>query len=89
MPEDSAAASTRPLPAATLAPVPLLSVVRGEPAAAELAAVVVVLTARGRQTGLGGAGQRRPSLWSSPAAIMRPQLTAGPGAWRASALPSR
>ncbi|HEY2641603.1 MAG TPA: acyl-CoA carboxylase subunit epsilon [Streptosporangiaceae bacterium] len=77
MPEDSAAAGAAPL----------LSVVRGEPDQAELAAVVVVLTERAGRAQSGGSTQRRPRLWSSPAASMRPRLAPGPGAWRASALP--
>ncbi|MGO8959842.1 MAG: acyl-CoA carboxylase subunit epsilon [Streptosporangiaceae bacterium] len=78
MPEDSAAASNRAL----------LSVVRGEPDAAELAAIVVVLTARPSRPGARAFSPRRPrSNWSAPAAMMRPQLAPGPGAWRASARP--
>jgi hypothetical protein len=77
MPEDPSGAGATPL----------LSVVRGEPDPAELAAVVVVLTGLARQAESGGSTQRRPRLWSSPAASMRPQLAPGPGAWRASALP--
>ena len=78
MPHDPAAASTRPL----------LSVIRGAPGAAELAAVVVVLAARATQPGAGHPGSPGPRRgWSASAARMRPQLTPGPGAWRASALP--
>jgi Acyl-CoA carboxylase epsilon subunit len=78
MPQDLAAACTWPL----------LSVVRGEPNAAELAAVVVVLTSRASRIGASGPGPGRPRRgWSAPAAMMRPQLAPGPGAWRASALP--
>ena len=79
MPEVSAAASGPPL----------VSVARGKPDPAELAAVVVVLTARARRAAAGGgSSQRRPRQnWSAPATMMRPQLRAGPGAWRASALP--
>jgi hypothetical protein len=68
-------------------PAPAFTVARGEPTAAELAALVVVLSAlpgraRGEQ-----AGPPARSEWSSPARLMRPALVAGPGAWRASALP--
>jgi len=68
---------------------PLLSVTRGRPDPAELAAVVVVLTAYARRAAVGGgSGQRRPRPnWSAPATMMRPQLSPGPGAWRSSALP--
>ena len=78
MPADPAAAYPRPL----------LSVVRGKPDAAELAAVIVVLTGRASRPGPSRPGPRRPRRrWSAPAAAMRPQLTPGSGAWRASALP--
>ncbi|HEY2508378.1 MAG TPA: acyl-CoA carboxylase subunit epsilon [Streptosporangiaceae bacterium] len=67
-------------------PAPLLTVVRGEPTPAELAAVTVVIGTRAAQ-----AGQPEPScprsVWASPASKLRPQLHPGPGAWRASALP--
>ncbi len=66
---------------------PALSVVRGEPTASELAAVIVVLTARARQAGPVPAPAAMPSQWSARARQLRPQLTAGQGAWRASALP--
>jgi hypothetical protein len=66
---------------------PALSVVRGEPTAAELAAVIVVLTARARQARPASPPAAMPSQWSARARQMRPQLAAGPGAWRASALP--
>jgi hypothetical protein len=65
---------------------PRLTVVRGEPTAAELAAVVVVLSARGRQAGPAPAARPR-SQWTAKSRQMRPDLTPGPGAWRASALP--
>ena len=66
---------------------PLLSVVRGEPTPAELAAVLVVIAGRTRQSGdAADAGQSR-SQWSAAIRMMRPQLRHGPGAWRASGLP--
>jgi acyl-CoA carboxylase epsilon subunit len=65
---------------------PRLTVVRGEPTAAELAAVVVVLSARGRRPGPAPAARPR-SQWTDKARQLRPALTPGPGAWRASALP--
>jgi hypothetical protein len=69
-------------------PRPLLSVVRGEPDAAELAAVVVVLTGRASRPGPRRPEAQRPRRgWSARAAMMRPRLTPGPGAWRASARP--
>jgi hypothetical protein len=66
---------------------PLLSVVRGEPTPAELAAVVVVLAGRARGTQIAPAPPR--SEWAAKSRRLRPQLHQGPGAWRASALPSR
>jgi hypothetical protein len=64
-----------------------LRVIRGEPTADELAAVIVVLGARAAPAG-GEAPPRPPrSEWAAKARQMRPQLTPGPGAWRASALP--
>jgi|HubBroStandDraft_4_1064222.scaffolds.fasta_scaffold225903_2 hypothetical protein len=64
---------------------PVLSVVRGAPTPEELAAVVVALAARGGQPEP-AAGPRR-SEWAAKSRQMRPALTAGPGAWRASGLP--
>jgi len=76
-----------PEPPAPPLPVrPFLAVVRGEPTAEELAAVVVVLAARASQAGP-QAQRRAPSLWAARSGQVRPHLTAGPGAWRASALP--
>ena len=63
----------------------LLRVVRGTPDDAELAALTaVVLT-------LSGGGPQgpppAPSLWRDRSAAVHAPLVAGPGAWRASALP--
>ena len=62
----------------------LLRVVRGEPSPEELAAVVAVVSAR-----QGAAGDEpapsAPLLWATPQ--LRPALSGGPGAWRASGLP--
>jgi hypothetical protein len=66
---------------------PALSVVRGEPTAAELAAVIVVLTAKAGQAATAAAAGPAPSQWSARSRQMRQQLSPGPGAWRASALP--
>jgi acyl-CoA carboxylase epsilon subunit len=66
-------------------PAPLLTVVRGEPTAAELAALIVVLGGRAEQA---VASPRGPvSQWAVRERSVRPALQAGPGAWRASALP--
>jgi hypothetical protein len=61
-----------------------VQVVRGEPSAEELAALVVVLSA----TGGDGASPRPParSLWASGARSRTAPLP-GAGAWRASGLP--
>ena len=69
-------------------PPPFLRVVRGEPTAEELAALVAVLAARGAG-GAGGAGAppRPRSAWADPAARLREPLRPGPSGWRRSALP--
>ena len=72
-------------PVDSVRPAPVLTVVRGEPTAAELAALIVVLGGRAEQA---VASPRGPvSQWAERARFMRPALQAGPGAWRASALP--
>ena len=63
---------------------PVLRLVRGTATAEELAAVVALLAARSG----GGDAEQAPagrSLWSAPQ--LRGSVAAGPGAWRASALP--
>jgi Acyl-CoA carboxylase epsilon subunit len=65
-----------------------LSIVAGHPTAAETAAVTVVLTALASAaagTQAGADGQR--SEWSDRSRLLRPAVSPGPGAWRASALP--
>ena len=60
-----------------------LRVVRGDPSAEELAAVVaVVLAARAGSVDVSPSGE--PSLWRAPQ--LRQTLLPGPGAWRASSL---
>jgi hypothetical protein len=67
---------------------PLLTVVRGEPTAAEIAALTVVIDGLVRRE-----SQRRVaegpavSRWAAKRQLMRPQLRRGPGAWRSSVLP--
>ncbi|HUA40204.1 MAG TPA: acyl-CoA carboxylase subunit epsilon [Streptosporangiaceae bacterium] len=73
-------------PAAGAQPRPVLQVVRGEPTAAELAAVLVVLGGRASHLHTPDARPRR-SAWAAKDRMMRPPVIAGPGAWRASALP--
>ena len=62
---------------------PLLRVVRGEPTAEQLAALVAVLTARA--TAPAAAAPAVRPLWGRP--VLRFPLSPGPGAWRASGLP--
>jgi hypothetical protein len=68
---------------------PALRIVAGHPTPAETAAVLVVLTAVASAAAAGaqpaGGGQR--SEWSDRSRLLRPGVSAGPGAWRASALP--
>ncbi len=66
---------------------PVLSIVRGEPTPAELAAVLVALAGLARRPGEAAEPRQSRSQWSAPAQLMRAQLTRGPGAWRASGLP--
>jgi hypothetical protein len=66
---------------------PLLTVVRGNPSAEEIAALVAVLTARARQASAGEAAARPGSAWSARSRLLREPLLRGPGGWRASALP--
>jgi hypothetical protein len=70
-----------------------LRVVRGEPSAEELAALVAVLAARAARAAAGGADEapapRRVSGWTDRSRYVRsgrPEFGAGSG-WRASALP--
>jgi hypothetical protein len=67
---------------------PLLRVLRGEPTDEELAALVVALLARGAPATAPGAEAGPPSGWRDRTATLRAPLPAGPGAWRASALPA-
>lgn len=68
--------------------VPYLTVVRGEPTDAELAAVVTVLAARAAAASP-AARRAEPgssrSQWASRYRLPRQPIHAGPGAWRASA----
>jgi hypothetical protein len=66
-------------------PAPTLRVVRGEPSAPELAALVAVVAA---QAGSGGTPSPRPlSVWAARSRLVRPPLRPATGAWRASAWP--
>jgi Acyl-CoA carboxylase epsilon subunit len=82
MPQDPAG------PSAVARSRPLLTVVRGTPTVAELAAVTVVmgtLARRGRHPAVTERPRRSP--WAARERMLRPQLHPGAGAWRASALP--
>ena len=61
---------------------PVLRIVRGEPTAEELAALVAVLASRGTAA---PAPAPARSPWGRP--LLRGPLPAGPGAWRSSSLP--
>ena len=63
----------------------VLGVVRGEPTAEELAALVAVLGARGAGDGRPPAAMR--PAWSDPAGLVRRPLTHGPGRWTRSSRP--
>jgi Acyl-CoA carboxylase epsilon subunit len=59
---------------------PLLRVVRGEPTAEELAALVAVVTARSATR----AEETPHSAWTDRALLVRRCAAPGPGAWRTS-----
>ena len=65
---------------------PYLRVVRGEPTAEELAAVVAVLAAR--SAAAPQPAWRPRSAWADPARRLGLTHRAGPGAWRRSTLPA-
>ena len=68
----------------TSQPLPPLRIVRGEPTAEELAALLVVVAARAAPSA--AAPVPAPvSSWGRP--LLRRPLAAGPGAWWASGLP--
>jgi acyl-CoA carboxylase epsilon subunit len=89
--------SAGPAAQAGVTDAPLLTVVRGQPTDAEMAAVVAVLAARAAAARAiaaraAVADQQAPartarSAWSDRSRQLRQPLIAGPGAWRASALP--
>jgi len=68
---------------------PFLSVVRGSPTDAELAALVTVIAARAAATAGGVPAPPPPprSRWSDKSRLMRPSIMPGQDAWRGSALP--
>ncbi|MAS56379.1 MAG: acetyl-CoA carboxylase biotin carboxyl carrier protein subunit [Pimelobacter sp.] len=64
--------------------VPLLKIVTPSTTPEEVAAIVAVFSALGG--GDAPAPKRRPE-WNAPHRMARPAVAAGPGGWRASALP--
>jgi hypothetical protein len=69
------------------APGPALAIVRGNPSAEEIVAVVTVLAARMESVGATRARETTRSEWSARSRLLRGPLPRGPGSWRASALP--
>ena len=64
-----------------------LTVVKGQPDAAEIAAVTAVLTALSRSSAGAGPARIHRSQWNSPSRRMREPLLRSAGGWRASGLP--
>lgn len=64
---------------------PFLRVIRGDPDDAELAALAAVLGAVAAAARAADEEHRPP--WSNPRALVRPQMSHGRGAWRASGMP--
>ena len=64
----------------------MLRVVRGDPTAEELAALVAVVAARSAAAEAVREPRRR-SAWADPALLVRPPHQPGPGGWRRAALP--
>jgi len=63
---------------------PALTVTAGNPTEEELAVVISLLSRLPQQEIV---QPNPPSHWSNKAAMMRPRINPGPGAWRASAFP--
>ena len=63
---------------------PAITVMAGNPTDEELAAVISLLSRLPRTEVV---QPNPPSHWSNKAAMMRPRINPGPGAWRASAFP--
>lgn len=66
---------------------PRLTIVRGDPTPEEIAALIMVLTARRQSAGSAKAGEAPRYGWSSRSRMVRGPISRGPGAWRASGLP--
>ncbi|MCP2302061.1 acyl-CoA carboxylase subunit epsilon [Actinokineospora globicatena] len=69
-----------------MSPEPVLRVVRGNPDAAELAALTVVVAAAASAPAEPPA-PLSTSAWSDKSSLVRRPLPHGPGAWRSSGLP--
>jgi Acyl-CoA carboxylase epsilon subunit len=67
--------------------VPVMSIAAGNPSPQEIAALVAVLAARARPACEPAVPSASRSEWSARSALLRISVRAGPGAWRASALP--
>ena len=63
---------------------PAITVMAGNPTDEELAVVISLLSRLPRTEVV---QPNPPSHWSNKAAMMRPRINPGPGAWRASAFP--
>jgi hypothetical protein len=77
-------ADTSPTDAVETTREPVLRVVRGDPTAEELAALVAVVASL---SGPATPAARRTPVWNAPARLQRRVLRPGPGAWRGSAMP--
>lgn len=66
---------------------PVLAIVRGNPSAEQIAAVVTVLSARPAQAGRTSTAETARYGWSARSRLLREPMARGPGGWRASALP--
>ncbi|MDX6745066.1 acyl-CoA carboxylase subunit epsilon [Actinocorallia sp. A-T 12471] len=64
---------------------PFLQVIKGDATPEEVAALIAVISARAAAPA--AAPQRRRSAWTDRSRLVRGPVHAGPGAWRASALP--
>jgi acyl-CoA carboxylase epsilon subunit len=85
---DASAADASAVSTASPGTRPFISVVRGQPTEAELAAVVTVLAARSIAAATVPAPARASrSSWSDTSRLMRESIAPSAGAWRRSALP--
>ncbi|MGH3424930.1 MAG: acyl-CoA carboxylase subunit epsilon [Nocardioidaceae bacterium] len=69
---------------------PVLRIVKGDPTAEELAALVSVVAARNAaadEQAERASKRRTRSAWGDPALATRPVMRVGPGGWRRSAFP--